>query len=140
MTPHGKLTRSVGRYHVSCADGLTLSRYFDDLETAGRCYMERPGGPCDIYDTVAKRYIDPEHEIPCVEAEWLKWWWGERVWFARLAHKLGLNDPRPINWTVSVFSTRSVRRERRQRERRLNGKFRRTWWKRALDLVGIEVL
>lgn len=89
-----------GRYHVVCADGMTFSSYTDDLETAGEWYLDGRGN-LEIYDEVAKRYIDPEAEIDCVAEAWDNWWWSQRVWWARVLHKLGLNDPRPVNWTIN---------------------------------------
>ena len=87
------------RYRVQCADEFSPSASYTDLETAGRAYLSTPGA-CDIYDTVKRRFIHPEEEIDCVAKAWEDWWWSQRVWWARLLHKLGLNDPRVVNWTV----------------------------------------
>lgn len=89
------------RYSVTCADGISLFHSTDDLEAAGRAYLEMPGA-CDIYDRQERRYIDPESEIDHVASMWEDWWWSQRVWWARALHKLGLNDPRFVNWTVGT--------------------------------------
>lgn len=88
------------RYRIQCADGATLSHSVATLEEAGRAYLGTPGA-CDIYDTVERRFINPELEIDCVAESWENWWWSQRVWWARLLHRCGLSDPRFVNWTVN---------------------------------------
>lgn len=96
------------RYRIQCADGWTLLHYVDTLEEAGQAYLSLPGA-CDIYDTAEKRFIHPEVEIDGVAKAWEDWWWSQRVWWARLLHKLGLNNPRYVNWTVNTKSGREPR-------------------------------
>ncbi len=105
MTLPGTLTsrRPLGRYRVEYPTndipGFDYVGHYDDLEQAGEALLNTEGAS-DIYDTVEKRYIHAEEEIDCVSAAWESWWWSQRVWWAQLLHKLGLNDPRIVNWTV----------------------------------------
>lgn len=105
MTLPGTLItrRPLGRYRVEYptndVPGFDFVGHTDDLEAAGRMLMDTEGAS-DIYDTVEKRYINPELEISCVAQDWLNWWWGERPWPFPLFYRLGMRNPKWANWTV----------------------------------------
>lgn len=135
MSRSGKLGRYRVEYPTNDIPGFEYVGHYDDLERAGQIMLETPGAG-DIYDTVERRYIDPL-DIDCVFEDWQKWWWGERPWFARLAHRLGWDNPWPFNWTVSRFTPTGIRKERREREQRSSHHFQRPRWRRVLDFTGL---